>query len=227
MPHTSLNKLMQALGHNFNDSKILELALTHRSKSLVHNERLEFLGDAVLDLVLSNLLYCKFPDAAEGVLTTARAKLVCAEFLQKIAKDLDLVAYVNFGHSHDVDGISPSILSDAMEAVFGAVYLDAGYTVCDQVISNIYAAHLDAFDITANIKDFKTTLQEFTQKNAYQLPVYTIEKITGAAHQQVFTIKCSINALDLSAVASGDSKRKTEQLCAEKMLKLLSDKDYD
>jgi ribonuclease III len=223
MPKT-IKDLQARISYHFKDEALLELALTHRSKSFTHNERLEFLGDAVLDLVISKLLYLKFPESPEGELTTARSKLVRASFLQQIAAELDLVSFLRVGKSQAGDSVSKSILSDATEALFGALFLDAGYLVCEQTIDNLYSKHLSAFDIKASVKDAKTELQEFTQKHGYSLPKYNVQAVQGADHQQSFTVQCSIVELNLTASAIAASKRQAEQDAATKVLNKIQEK---
>lgn len=213
----------QRLGHVFTQPQLLQQALTHRSFSANHNERLEFLGDAVLDLAITDLLYQRLQHAPEGDLSRIRANLVCQESLHSIATQLNIAAALRLGAGElSSGGLSrPSILADAFEAVLGAVYLDAGFSVANNLVQRLFEKIDISMHAPAVSKDAKTTLQEWLQARKKALPAYSVQKITGQAHQQVFTVACAVAAFDMETVGSGTSRRMAEQAAAEKMLQQL------
>lgn len=209
--------LQAALGYQFGDASLLEQALTHRSHSGPHNERLEFLGDSVLNFVVASLLFVRFPKIDEGDLSRLRANLVKQAALADIASRLNLSQYLLLGEGELKSGgfRRPSILADALEALFGAVYLDGGFDAVQQVIQRQYEAILDNVDAKTLGKDPKTLLQELLQARKLDLPAYTVVATHGAAHNQLFEVECLILALDIKVSAGGASRRAAEQSAAE------------
>ncbi|MBS7348914.1 MAG: ribonuclease III [Comamonas sp.] len=215
--------LEQALGHQFSQPKLLRQALTHRSFSAEHNERLEFLGDSVLGLAISSLLYRKLSDQPEGDLSRVRSNLVREATLHRIASQLQLPQLLRLGEGEVKTGgrKRPSILADALEAIVGAVYLDAGYGAAEQVVHHLFEGIAIHPQMQAAAKDGKTALQEWLQARRMQLPEYTVQRIAGAAHQQTFEVACMIAALRLGSKGQGSSRRAAEQAAASAMLQLL------
>ncbi|NYT85542.1 ribonuclease III [Pollutimonas harenae] len=213
----SQNTLQAALGYQFSDANLLEQALTHRSHSGPHNERLEFLGDSVLNFVVASLLFVRFPKIDEGDLSRLRANLVKQAALADIASRLNLSQYLRLGEGELKSGgfRRPSILADALEALFGAVYLDGGFDAAQQVIQRQYETILDHVDAKTLGKDPKTLLQELLQGRKLDLPVYAVVATHGAAHNQLFEVECQIPALDIKVSAGGASRRAAEQSAAE------------
>ncbi len=211
-----LDLLEAVLGHTFNDSALLEQALTHRSHSSRHNERLEFLGDSVLNFVVASLLYQRFDRVDEGDLSRLRANLVRQAALADIAQRLNLSDYLRLGEGELKSGgfRRPSILADALEAIFAAVFLDAGFEAAQKVVSKQYESLLTDVDPKTLGKDPKTLLQELLQGRKLDLPVYTVVATHGAAHDQMFDIECHIAKLDILVRASGTSRRAAEQSAA-------------
>ena len=216
--------LQKALGYQFNDASLLEQALTHRSHSGAHNERLEFLGDSVLNFVVASLLFKRFSKIDEGDLSRLRANLVKQAALADIASKLDLSHYLRLGEGELKSGgfRRPSILADALEAIFGAVYLDGGFDAVQQVIRGQYESILDHVDDKTLGKDPKTLLQELLQGRKLDLPVYTVVATHGAAHNQLFDVECHIPKLDIKVSAGGGSRRAAEQAAAELALAAIS-----
>lgn len=219
-----LRSLQQALGHEFSDARLLRQALTHRSAASVHNERLEFLGDNVLNLSVSHLLYERMPDRQEGELSRIRAGLVCQASLAQIAAQLSLESLLVLGDGESRSGGArrPSILADTMEALIGALYLDAGYESARRFVVQMVAPMLDAGDPSSIGKDAKTQLQEWLQGRGFPLPKYEVVATRGAAHEQVFEVVCSVSRPQpIQARAEGLSRRSAEQLAAAELLTLL------
>ena len=216
--------LLKKLSYRFRDPALLDSALTHRSAGGLNNERLEFLGDAVLGLVIAEDLYKRYPDAREGQLSRLRASLVRKQTLAELARGLDLGEYLRLGSGELKSGgyRRDSILADALEAIFGAVYLDSGFAACAALIQGLYADRLGALpDEPVAIKDPKTLLQEHLQGRRLELPEYSVVAIRGTAHNQVFDVECRVEAIDRSARGSGSSRRRAEQQAAQHMLALL------
>lgn len=214
------DELSALLNYQFNDPKLLKTALTHRSKGGEHNERLEFLGDAVVNFVIAEMLYHQFPKAAEGELSRWRATLVNRDALAKLAKELQLGKYLLLGPGelrsggHERD----SILSCAMEAVIGAIYLDAGFLVTSKHIAKWYESSLMQLSSAASHKDPKTLLQEYLQSLRLPLPIYQVESTAGEAHQQIFTVSCKVEGITEKSLGQGTSRRRAEQEAAQAML---------
>jgi len=213
-----------SLGYTFRDAGLLRQALTHRSYGTPNNERLEFVGDAVLNCVVARTLYARFPELPEGDLSRARASLVNRETLVQVARRLDLGDAVRLGEGEMRSGGSDraSILADALEAVFGAVFIDGGYEAARQVIDTVYADILRDADPASLGKDPKTRLQEWLQARRMPVPDYAVVATRGEAHAQVFDVECRIPALDLVTAGSGPSRRAGEQEAAAEALRTIA-----
>jgi ribonuclease-3 len=211
------------LGHEFSDQKLLRTALTHRSFGTPNNERLEFLGDGILDCVIAAALFHRFPDFPEGDLSRLRANLVRQDTLHQLALQLDIGACLRLGEGELKSGGAqrPSMLADALEALFGAIYLDAGFDAAHVVIVRLYAPLLDQLKPGVVQKDAKTSLQEWLQGRKKALPRYQLMETTGAAHEQRFAVACEIDTPPLRTIGHGSSRRIAEQVAADKALKEL------
>jgi ribonuclease-3 len=221
-PSTAFNA---RLGYEFQNPELLRQALTHRSHSTPHNERLEFLGDAVLNCVIAALLYERFPNLAEGHLSRLRANLVNQECLSRIASSLELGAELRLGEGELKSGgfRRPSILADALEAVTGAIFLDRGYESAAAVLSRIFDPLLIELDPNTLGKDPKTLLQELLQGRRLPLPQYNIVSVHGEAHEQQFEVECVIAGLDVRTSGSGPSRRSAEQNAARAAYELVAE----
>ena len=208
------------LGYEPRDMGLFRAALTHRSASGPNNERLEFLGDAVLNLVVAHHLYAAFPDASEGDLSRLRARVVSGEPLAEVAASLELGEALQLGSGELKTGgfRRQSILADAFEAVCGALYLDGGLAVAEGVIERLLEPRIAALPAPHELKDAKTRLQEYLQSRGLSLPRYRVERIEGEAHAQTFHVTCEVPALRLSAEGCGSSRRRAEQEAAERIL---------
>ena len=211
------------ISYKFSNKQLFIQALTHRSIGSNNNERLEYLGDAILGFIIAEILYKKFPDTSEGELTRLRASLVKGEKLAEIAKQIGLADQVKLGPGELKSGgwRRDSILANTVEALIGAIYLDSNIDACQRFILNIYEPHLDQIDPGNIKKDAKSRLQEHLQSRGQAVPVYETIKESGFAHNPEFTVSCKIDVLDDIVIASGQSKRKAEQAAAEKVLQLL------
>lgn len=214
-----------ALGYECRDPALLEAALTHRSAGGPHNERLEFLGDAVLNCVVAMLVFREFGAADEGELSRFRSSLVSGEALAVIAAEIGLGDQLRLGSGELKSGgfRRKSILADALEALFGAIYLDGGFDAAARVIERLFIPRLDRLPSAAELKDPKTRLQETLQARGLPLPAYVVESITGEAHNQVFQVSCSVESLGLKTQAQGGSRRRAEQAAAQLMLEALQE----
>jgi ribonuclease-3 len=212
--------LREALGYEPRDPALFAAALTHRSAAGPNNERLEFLGDAVLNLVIAHQLYRVFPQAAEGDLSRLRARLVSREPLAELAADLKLGALLQLGSGELKSGgfRRHSILADALEAVCGALFVDGGYAAAEQVLARLFAARIAALPDPATLKDAKTRLQEYLQAKSLTLPRYQVERVEGEAHAQTFRVSCEVADLGRRVHGGGSSRRRAEQEAAERML---------
>jgi len=219
-----LKALSQRLGYLFNNPAYLESALTHRSASKNHYERMEFLGDAVLNLVISDELYRIYSDATEGELSRLRAHLVKGESLSKIASDLSLGDFLRLGSGELKSGgyRRKSILADVLESIIGAIYLDAGFIAAREFILRVFAEKIANVGGIKELKDPKTRLQEYLQAKALDLPSYEVVKTTGQAHNQTFEVSCSVSLLEKPVHGVGSSRRKAEQAAAEQVLELIN-----
>ena len=206
----------EALGHVFATPALLRQALTHRSFGAEHNERLEFVGDAVLNCVVAHALFARFPELPEGDLSRIRAHFVNGETLARLARAQDLGRAVRLGEGEQKSGGSDraSILADALEAVFGAIFIDAGFDTADAAVMRVYADELANADPAMLSKDAKTRLQEWLQGRRIAVPEYAIAQVTGEAHAQTFEVACRIPALALETRGTGPSRRAAEQAAA-------------
>jgi ribonuclease-3 len=206
----------ERLDYAFREPNLLRQALTHRSYGASNNERLEFVGDAVLNCVVALALYERFPQTPEGELSRARASLVNRDTLARLARQLDLGAAIRLGEGEQKSGGADrtSIVADALEAVFGAVFLDGGFDAARTVIDGIYADLLRGADPATLGKDPKTRLQEWLQARRLPVPEYTVAATSGEAHLQQFEVDCRIAALSIAARGSGASRRAAEQEAA-------------
>jgi ribonuclease-3 len=218
------DRLARALGYAFRDPDLLEQALTHRSAGSVNNERLEFFGDAYLGFVVAEALYGRFADADEGTLSRLRSGIVKKDSLAKVARSLDLGAFLNLGSGELRSGghARSSILADAVEAIIAAVYLDGGAGAAKDLILRLFGAQIAAVDPRRPLKDPKTRLQEFLQARHFGLPEYDIVSVGGSQHQQTFEVCCRVRDLSVETHGSGGSRRKAEQAAALAMLEQLS-----
>lgn len=218
-----ISLLEKRLGYTFKDPRLLQRSLTHKSAHHRNNERLEFLGDAVLNIVVADLLYQQFDEATEGQLTRARASLVNKSALSKIALALSLDQHIELGMGEKRSGgfRRESILADAFEAILGALYLDGGFENVYRVIQQHYQADLLAIRLDAQKKDPKTELQEWLQAQHHPLPIYHITAIEGEPHEQRFVVTCEVEVLSLKIEGSGASRRIAEQEAARKVLEQL------
>jgi len=212
--------LQERLGCDFSDPALLERALTHRSHGPDNNERLEYLGDAVLSFVVAEMLFRKFPSAAEGELSRYRASLVSGDALGAIAAGIGLGAQLRLGDGEMKSGghRRATILADALEALFGAIYLDRGLDAARGAALRIFSDALAALPAAAALKDPKTRLQEWLQGRGLPLPAYTVLEVTGEPHDQRFRVRCEVGDLGLSAEADGISRRRAEQEAAQRIL---------
>ena len=220
-----LDGLQEHLGHRFADPALLELALTHRSHSGTHNERLEFLGDAILGCVIAILLFDRLGARPEGELTRLRAALVRETTLAEIAQSLGLGDLLRLGEGELKSGgfRRPSILADAMEALFGAVFTDAGFERARAVIEGLYANRLTAaLEGASAPKDAKTALQEWLQGRRLKLPQYSVVETRGEAHEQTFVVRCEVPEMDMTETGEGPSRRAAEQEAAARTLARLA-----
>jgi ribonuclease-3 len=218
-----VHQLEHVIGHRFSDQSLLLTALTHRSHSSPHNERLEFLGDSILNGVIARQLFDRFPDISEGDLSRLRANLVRQDSLHQLALSLRLGSFLRLGEGELKSGGSqrPSILADALEALFGAIWLDAGFDVASTVIERLYGDMITAIVPGQPIKDAKTRLQEHLQGKRLPLPKYSLMSTEGEAHVQHFNIACEIESLRIRTEGSGGSRRAAEQMAAARALERL------
>ena len=215
-----LKRLERKIGHTFVDEDLLKRAITHRSAGSRHNERLEFLGDSILSLVIAEALYHRFPDVSEGDMSRMRATLVREKTLAELAREFDLGEYLILGPGELKSGgfRRESILADTVEALIGAIFLDVGIEQSRTLLLQWYASRLDEIRPGADQKDPKTRLQELLQGKRKPLPSYAVVKVKGEAHNQEFTVQCEIEGVDVTVVGVGSSRRKAEQAAAEKAL---------
>ena len=221
--------LARRLGHDFRDPALLDAALTHRSAGGAHNERLEFLGDAVLNCVIAEAVYERRPDAPEGDLSRLRASLVRERTLAEIAGELDLGACLRLGSGELRSGgfRRASILADAVEALVGAVYRDAGFAAAREVLLRLFADRLATLPDADTLKDAKTRLQEWLQGRGRPLPGYRTIEVSGAEHARRFVVCCELADAELSVTGEGSGRRRAEQAAASAMLAALEETDHD
>jgi ribonuclease III len=222
-----LAALQQRIGHVFADTALLTRALTHRSFGAGHNERLEFLGDAVLSLAISSLLFDRFAGSDEGDLTRVRAHLVREETLHRVALQLGLPEVLNLsdGEARGGGAQRASILADALEALIGAAFLDGGFDAARQIVNGLFGDIIVGTDIGNWAKDAKTELQEWLQARRLPVPSYRISATRGQAHAQTFEVECAVPALGLAQQGEGRSRRQAEQEAAGRMIELLKASD--
>ncbi len=206
---------------------MLEQALTHRSIGNNNNERLEYLGDAILGFVIADIIYQQFPTASEGELTRLRASLVKGEKLAEISREIQLSNQIKLGTGELKSGgwRRDSILANTLEALIGAVYLDSGIERCREFILNLYKTHLDNVNPADIKKDAKTQLQEYLQSRTQSVPEYKVISETGSSHEPEFTVSCKIDLFDEAVIATGKSKRKAEQAVAKQVIIMLESRD--
>lgn len=214
---SSIERLQKKLGYEFKSRDLINLALTHRSANSKHNERLEFLGDSILSFVIADDLYHRFPKVDEGDMSRMRATLVRGHTLAELGREFELGEYLQLGPGELKSGgfRRDSILADAVEAIIGAIYLDSDIEVVRAVILAWYKTRLESIEPGVSQKDPKTRLQEHLQGRRLPLPVYSVTKIKGEAHNQEFTVQCDVAGLDKPVVGKGSSRRKAEQAAAE------------
>lgn len=222
--NSQITRLQKKIGYQFNDANLLNLALTHRSANSKHNERLEFLGDSILSFVIADELYHRFPKINEGDMSRMRATLVRGHTLAELGREFDLGDCLKLGPGELKSGgfRRDSILADAVEAIIGACYLDSDIEVARKVVLAWYLERLEAIEPGVSQKDPKTRLQEFLQGRRKPLPIYTVAKIKGEAHNQEFTVSCEIMGIEKAIVGKGTSRRKAEQAAAELALGVLT-----
>jgi ribonuclease-3 len=222
-----LDALQQRIGYRFEDSELLARALTHRSFGADHNERLEFLGDAVLSLAISGLLFERFAGSDEGDLTRVRAHLVREESLHRMALQLVLPEVLKLGEGEARGGGAQraSILADALEALIGATFLDGGFDAARIVVKGLFGEIISTTDVASWSKDAKTELQEWLQARRLPVPTYRISATRGQAHAQTFEVECVVPALNLVESGEGRSRRVAEQEAARRMLDALKVSD--
>ncbi len=216
MPQAQQSALSRLLGYDFQQPQLLQKALTHRSYAPEHNERLEFLGDSVLGCVIAHHLSNTFPELTEGELSRLRSNLVKEETLANFAQQLDLGSYLKLGEGERKSAgfRRPSTLADTLEAIFGAVFLDAGYEAAERVVLQLYVPYLAQVDIKTLGKDAKTLLQEYLQSKYIALPTYTVLGTKGLAHEQVFKVECAVPELKITTHGEGATRRLAEQQAA-------------
>lgn len=222
-----VDKILQAFEYQFNDVALLKLAFTHRSIGSNNNERLEFLGDSILGMVISAELFKRFPNEKEGVLTRLRSSLVKGETLSEIATELNLGEFIHLGSGELKSGgfRRSSTLADVVEAIIGAIYLDSkdefGLTKVEKIILTVFSSRIDKCEPKGILKDPKTRLQEYLQAKNLMLPTYSVVSISGKEHKQTFKVSCSIKGFSDQVVAKGSSRRKAEQAAAKKALETI------
>lgn len=220
-----MDKLLRRLGYHFQDINLYRQALTHRSVSNTNNERLEFLGDAILGFLIAEELYRRFPTATEGEMSRLRASLVKGQTLAIMAAELELGECVLLGSGELKSGgfRRDSILACTLEALIGAVYLDGGETACRALVKSLFASRLDQASPDTLEKDPKTRLQEYLQGRKLPLPVYDLVKVEGEPHSQSFVVECRVAELSESTLGEGRSRRFAEQEAASLALQKLAD----
>ena len=219
----TLTELERKIGHNFTNSSLLQQALTHRSFGAGHNERLEFLGDSILNCCIADLIFSQFPSMTEGELSRLRANLVNQSVLAEISVDLGFGNLLRLGDGELKTGGAdrPSILADALEAILGAVFLDADFDAASNVVRLLFASRIETVRYAKPLKDAKTALQEWLQAKHVALPEYTVQRIQGESHRQIFHVQCNVPFFSVSSQGVGASRRMAEQDAATQALKAL------
>ncbi len=218
-----IEKLSRKLGYEFADQELAVLALTHRSYASNNNERLEFLGDSIVNYAIAEALYNQFPQAKEGQLSRLRARLVKGKTLAEIAREFELGDYLRLGSGELKSGgyRRESILADTVEALIAAIYLDGGMDRCRERILCWYESRLKNMSLEDTLKDPKTRLQEYLQSRQVILPVYAVLNVEGEAHEQTFTVSCIVAPLSNGCIGIGSSRRSAEQKAARQTLQEL------
>ncbi|NLC21712.1 MAG: ribonuclease III [Halomonadaceae bacterium] len=219
----SLTAFSRRIGHTFDNMALLELAMTHRSFGGQNNERLEFLGDSIVNFVIAEALFERFPQAREGQLSRLRARLVRGQTLAELAREMEFGECLRLGSGEMKSGghRRDSILADAVEAVLGAIYLDAGMDIARARVLAWYAERLESINLQDTQKDPKTRLQEFLQSRQSLLPRYEVVSVEGEAHDQTFTVECHVELLAAHTLGTGSSRRHAEQQAAELAIRQL------
>lgn len=220
MSDIDIERLERKLGYAFKDRELLNLALTHRSFKGANNERLEYLGDSILSFIIAEYLFQEFPKAKEGQLSRLRASLVKGVTLAEIGKEFQLGDYLRLGAGELKSGghRRDSILADAVESIMGAIYLDSSHDQCREVVLAWYRERLESLTLEDTVKDPKTRLQEYLQSMKKQLPNYSVTKVTGEAHDQMFSVVCRLPDYDIETKGTGTSRRYAEQEAAKAAL---------
>ncbi|VAW56180.1 Ribonuclease III [hydrothermal vent metagenome] len=223
---SDLKRLEQSLNYSFQKASLLKEAVTHRSANANNNERLEFLGDSILNFVVAAELFKRYPKSSEGDLSRIRASLVNKEGLYIVSQNLKLGNYLILGSGELKSGgyRRNSILADTVEAIFGAVYLDSDLICCEALILALYKEQFENIPDADSLKDPKTRLQELLQSRKLGLPEYNVIDIVGKAHNQQFTVNCIINKLELETQGKASNRRKAEQITADKIIPLVQEK---
>ena len=219
------DRLEHTIHYSFADKSLILTALTHRSFGKSNNERLEFLGDSILGYLVAEKLYQRFISAPEGALSRMRSSLVNQTTLASVARELDLGRYLRLGAGEKKTGGGDrdSILADTLEALIAAIYLDSDLESCRRVVELLFKFRLQENIEIAQQKDPKTQLQEFFQAKGHKLPKYSVVKVEGEAHKQIFYVQCSVEGFGEMDACAGNSKRSAEQAAAEEMLKLIEE----
>lgn len=222
--HHPYTELMKQLDYSFSNLKLLNEALTHRSFGMPNNERLEFIGDSILNYVVARLLFEQFPNEPEGTLSRLRANLVNQHHLASLAQALNLGCFLKLGEGELRSGGQnrPSILADALEAIFAAICLDKDFSEAERVIAHLFLPKITSQSINERTKDAKTRLQEWLQGRKFALPEYQVVACLGEAHAQYFHVRCHLPALNVTSEGQGTSRRRAEQAAAEAALECLS-----
>lgn len=216
-------RLQQRLGYQFQAQSLLELALTHRSCGARNNERLEFLGDSILNFIIGEALFQRFPEGREGQLSRLRSQMVKGETLAKISREFELGECLILGEGEMKSGghRRDSILADTLEALIGAIYTESGFAVCRERVLSWYTDRLAQLSLDTPVKDAKTRLQEYLQSRQQPLPEYAVVETDGEAHAQMFTVECRVSLLKKATHARASSRREAEKLAADEALRLL------
>ena len=214
-----MKDLFSALGYSFDNTDLIKLALTHKSLSRSNNERLEFLGDAILNLYVSEKLYSAFEEIDEGKLTRIKASIVSRENLNLVAENLDISRYINLGKGEKVKG--NSILGNTLEAIIGAIFLDSNYSVTKEILKELFAKDFQKLQENNEFKDPKSTLQELTQKKFKSLPVYSLKESSSSEEKKFFEVICSVDETSLTTHGKGNTRKSAELDAAQYMLKLI------
>jgi ribonuclease-3 len=220
---SSYLSLTRKLGYEFRDQKLLKLALTHRSFGSTNNERLEFLGDSILNLIIGEALFKKFPEAKEGQLSRLRSALVRGDTLFLLAREFELNRYLILGEGELKSGglERASILSDTVEALIGAIYSESGFDICRERVLEWYGDKLSSMSLNVSHTDAKTRLQEYLQSRKLPLPDYQVVEVTGESHAQTFVVECQVALLERPTRATATSRREAEKLAASEVLRIL------